>query len=80
MKIAFRQGETRSEDNVARRPWRRGLTYGHVGDIGEWLAEVHLDIAIEEEDRSFSTRGFDRIIIAAPLWIRTAEGILIGSL
>lgn len=57
-----------------RYPWRRGFTYGHLRDVGEWFMEVFLDISIAPEEvppQYHSLRRFRRIIVGAPLWIRT---------
>jgi hypothetical protein len=48
----------------------RGFTYGHVSDVGEWMLEVYLDVEFRE-DRTDSGCAYDRVIIGAPLWIRT---------
>ncbi|HET8658966.1 MAG TPA: hypothetical protein VFM55_08215 [Micromonosporaceae bacterium] len=71
LKIAFYQGERSGHDEVVRHPWRRGFTYGHVGEVGEWLAEIFLDLVLTKDLRSQRSSDFDRIVVGAPLWIRT---------
>ncbi|WP_306211953.1 hypothetical protein [Actinoplanes sp. RD1] len=48
------------------KPAKRGFTYGHIGDTGEWLLEAYLDVEFATNEY-----GYDRIVIGAPLWIRT---------
>lgn len=75
LRVATRQGEENGVDDVVARPWRRGFTYGHVRDVGEWLAEVYLDVRAADLPGVIgmgSGRGsYDRVIVGAPLWIRT---------
>lgn len=58
------------------RPWRRGFTYGDVQDVAEWLAEIYLDADVSQPPYSLAMapryRGFRRVLIGAPLWIRTS--------
>ncbi|WP_063047115.1 hypothetical protein [Nocardia pseudovaccinii] len=57
-----------------RYPWRRSFTYGHLRDVGEWFMEVFLDIWIAPDEvpsQYNSLFRFRRIIVGAPLWIRT---------
>lgn len=44
LRIAVRQGEENPDIDVLTRPWRRGFTYGHVRDVGEWFAEIYCDV------------------------------------
>jgi hypothetical protein len=51
------------------RPWKRSFTYGD-SDKAQWLAQIYLDVdlvasGLDRED------GFRRILVGAPLWIRT---------
>jgi hypothetical protein len=50
---------------------KRGFTYGHIGEYGEWLLEAHLDVEFPDHPIETHDGSFDRIIIGAPLWIRT---------
>ena len=68
-KIAFRQGEESGSDRVIDRPWRRGFSYGHIDDVAEWMADVYVDVAVPVYDDGL--RRFDRIVVGAPVWIRT---------
>ncbi|MFG1996080.1 hypothetical protein ACGFJ7_39505 [Actinoplanes sp. NPDC048988] len=45
---------------------KRGFTYGHIGEHGEWLMEAYLDVEIDYPP-------YDRIVVGAPLWVRTAS-------
>src|SRR5437763_1464427 len=51
------------------RPWQRAFTYGDVSKA-EWLAQIYLDIDLLETDNGRED-GFRRVLIGAPLWIRT---------
>jgi hypothetical protein len=66
-KIAFRQGEKSGTDRVLDHPWRRGFSYGHIDDAAEWLADIFVDVLIDAD----RLRRFDRVLVGAPLWIRT---------
>jgi hypothetical protein len=51
------------------KPWKRSFTYGDANKA-QWLAQIYLDVdlpasGLDRED------GFRRIIVGAPLWIRT---------
>lgn len=59
------------------RPWERAFTYGDVREA-QWLAQIYLDMTREDLEAD----GFDfprwedaipyqRVLIGAPLWIRT---------
>jgi len=53
-------------------PWKRGFTYGDVQDVAEWFAEIYWDVDVESTyPHQREIRGFTRILIGAPLWIRT---------
>jgi hypothetical protein len=66
LKIAFLQGMSSSTDKVIDHPWRRGFSYGHIDEAAEWMAEVFVDVRLKIEES-----GFNRVVIGAPLWIRT---------
>jgi len=73
LKVALRQGISKASAADPSRPQLRGFTIGHAEDV-EWFAEVHMDVEIDPErwspdfEEAMST---ERIIIGAPLWIRT---------
>jgi hypothetical protein len=51
------------------RPWERAFTYGDA-QRAEWLAQIYLDVDLEIE---YGERvdGFRRVLVGAPLWVRT---------
>lgn len=73
LKVALRQGTSKVSDADLSRPQLRSFTIGHAEDV-EWFAEVHLDVEIDPDrwmpdpNEAMNT---ERIIIGAPLWIRT---------
>jgi hypothetical protein len=46
---------------------KRGFTFGHLGDHGEWLMEAYLDEEFEDDSLMTDGRTFDRVILGAPL-------------
>ena len=74
LKIALDQGMT-SIGAHAERPWTRGFTLGHASDC-EWLAVIYLDAVLDPDRWNFkgdSCDGASRILVGAPVWIRTAS-------
>ncbi|MEU1077235.1 MULTISPECIES: hypothetical protein [unclassified Streptomyces] len=75
LKIALDQGITREVDHVGR-PWTRGYTLGHASEC-EWFAVIYSDVVLTPGRWNFpdgdSTRGASRILIGAPVWVRTAS-------
>jgi hypothetical protein len=73
LKIAYDQGLTGPAD--ARRginePWKRAFTYGHAREA-QWLANIYLDVDLLTTDHG-SQFGFRRVLVGAPLWIRTPD-------
>ncbi|MEV4813851.1 hypothetical protein [Micromonospora avicenniae] len=59
-----------SDAVILAEPWRRGFTYGHVSEVGEWFMEVFYDSDLRCTPHRFQEH-FDRVIVGAPLWIRT---------
>jgi hypothetical protein len=57
------------------RPWQRAFTYGDVQDVAQWLAEIYLDVDITDVPETGHDRynGICRVLVGAPLWIRTPE-------
>lgn len=51
------------------QPWLRGYTYGE-SKHSEWLAEIYLDVDLLKTV-SGAEDGFRRVLVGAPLWIRT---------
>ncbi|MFJ6196202.1 hypothetical protein [Micromonospora sp. NPDC092111] len=69
MKIAFDQGSTRESRDASDQPWRRGYTFGDAPDA-EWFAEIYSDVVLDK-DRWGLDEPVDRILVGAPLWVRT---------
>ena len=73
LKIAYDQGLTGPAD--ARRginePWKRAFTYGHAREA-QWLAKIYLDVDLLTTDHG-PQFGFRRVLVGAPLWIRTPD-------
>ena len=71
--IATQQGMLGSGGDDFRmgfhRAWERSYTYGEALN-SQWLAQIYLDVDIYD---SFAREGigFRRILVGAPLWIRT---------
>jgi hypothetical protein len=66
MRIATDQGKTRETEDG--KPWTRGFTLSQA-DESEWFAEIYSDVELDKE--RWNIKGVDRILIGAPLWIRT---------
>jgi len=69
LKIAQSQGITGDRDNG--KPWTRGFTLSHADD-SEWFAEIYSDVMLDKS-RWRLDEDVDRILIGAPLWIRTPQ-------
>jgi hypothetical protein len=67
LKIATEQGA--AQDSEDGKPWTRGFTLSHA-DGSEWFAEIYADVELDKS-RWDLDKAVDRIIIGAPLWIRT---------
>jgi hypothetical protein len=70
LKVADSQGMSGGTMDPPLKGWRRGFTYGDIQDTAEWLAEVYLDVDLPSSGYR-RTDGFRRIIVGAPIWIRT---------
>jgi hypothetical protein len=66
-KIATKQGIT--PESEEGKPWTRGFTLSHADD-SEWLAEIYSDVELDQSRWNLD-EAVDRIIIGAPLWIRS---------
>ena len=65
----FAGGQIGRDSPWSFRPWNRGFTYGDM-EV-DWLAHVHCDVSLREADwPNPAPFGFERIVIASPLWIR----------
>jgi hypothetical protein len=76
LKIAMGQGITGHIRDHKDRPWTRGFTIGSADDA-EWFAEIYVDVLLHKDRWDFSKDdpeyGAERVLIGAPLWIRTAS-------
>jgi hypothetical protein len=72
LRIATEQGFTSTWDKD--KPWTRGFTLGHAEE-SEWFAQLYSDIVLDKDRWIFDENDFgygvDRILIGAPLWVRT---------
>jgi hypothetical protein len=57
-----------------QEPWTRGLALAHAHDC-EWFAQVYTDVRLTQARWNFCDNrlGADRILIGAPVWVRTAS-------
>jgi len=69
LKICLHQGETGKHEEHEGKPWTRGFTLSHA-DESEWFAEIYSDVVLDK-DRWNGYDDVDRILIGAPLWVRT---------
>jgi hypothetical protein len=74
LNIALNQGSIGTEQDHEDRPWTRGYTLAHADD-SEWFAQIYTDVLLTESRWRLSgnLRGAQRIIVGAPVWIRTAS-------
>ena len=70
LQVAESQGMRGPTVDPPLKGWRRGFTYGDIQGTAEWLAEIYLDIDLLSTSYG-RIHGFRRIIVGAPLWIRT---------
>jgi hypothetical protein len=52
-------------------PWQRAFTYGDAREA-EWLAQIYLDVDLQTTVHGH-VDGFHRVLVGAPLWIRTPK-------
>lgn len=69
--IAQDQGIVGRREEHEGRPWTRGFTLGHADD-SEWFAEIYSDVILDKS-RWRLDEDVDRILIGAPLWVRTPQ-------
>lgn len=69
LKIAQDQGITGLQEEHKDRGWTRGFTLSHA-DESEWFAEIYSDVVLDKTRWNLD-REVDRILIGAPLWVRT---------
>ncbi|WUR58535.1 hypothetical protein OHS32_26010 [Micromonospora chokoriensis] len=69
MKIAFDQGFTQESREAIDQPWMRGYTFADAPE-SEWFAEIYSDVVLDK-DRWSLDEPVDRILVGAPLWVRT---------
>jgi hypothetical protein len=72
LKIALSQGRTSRGGKAPQPPSKRGYALGQ-GTGCEWLAEIYSDVELDPErwDRTGWLDGAERIMVGAPLWVRT---------
>ncbi|MFJ1931563.1 hypothetical protein ACIPLC_15180 [Kitasatospora sp. NPDC086801] len=73
MKIALGD-RGRTQGGSPEEPWTRPWALGHATDV-EWLAVIYSDVTLDPERWDFNgtnLEGTQRIIVGAPLWVRTA--------
>ena len=75
MKIATTQGINREFQANPDQPWTRGFTFADAAD-SEWFAEIYSDVILDRSRWAELDQPVDRILIGAPLWIRTARSNL----
>ena len=74
LKIALDQGRPSGGGHL-QRPWTRGYTLGHA-DQSQWFAVIYSDVVLDPHRWNFrgdSCEGASRILIGAPVWVRTAS-------
>jgi hypothetical protein len=54
------------------RAWERSFTYGELAKA-QWLAEIYLDVDLSSDESFLWQYGFRRVLVGAPLWIKTPE-------
>jgi hypothetical protein len=69
MKIATHQGTNDRFSDDPSQPWNRGYTFADASD-SDWFAEIYSDVILDR-DRWSLDEPVDRILVGAPLWIRT---------
>jgi hypothetical protein len=72
MKIALEQGNNEDFETNSDKPWNRGYTFGDASE-SEWLTEIYSDVLLDQ-DRWSLDEPVDRILVGAPVWVRTAGG------
>ncbi|MFC9226376.1 hypothetical protein ACFT8W_37580 [Streptomyces hygroscopicus] len=70
--VALNQGSESPGND--QEPWTRGLTLGLAHDC-EWFAQIYTDVRLTQSRWDFrdNGQGADRILIGAPVWVRTAS-------
>jgi hypothetical protein len=72
LKIADGQGMYSGNAGLGtEKPWQRAFTYGDARKA-QWLAQIYLDVDLLAAGRD-REGGIRRILIGAPLWIRTPD-------
>lgn len=74
LKIAYEQGlfgADTDEELGINEPWKRAFTYGDAREA-QWLAQIYLDVDLLTTDDGLRY-GFRRVLVGAPLWIRTPD-------
>ena len=72
LKVADGQGMYEAAHDAelgTKKPWKRAFTYGDARKA-EWLAQIYLDVDLQATEYG-PVNDFRRVLIGAPLWIRT---------
>lgn len=64
--VCCNQGETGPYSD-SRKGYNRKFTYGETREVSEWCAEIYLDVDLSDNPEN----GHSRVLIGAPLWVRT---------
>jgi hypothetical protein len=69
--VSLKQGMHQSGAQ-GQLPWNREFTYGDVQDEAQWCAQIYYDVLVGESNEYVdSWEGYHRVLIGAPLWVRT---------
>jgi hypothetical protein len=74
VKLATRQGGYGGNDDQIKKGYNREFTFGEARGDCEWCAEIYMDVDLREENEdleSWPENGCMRVLIGAPLWVRT---------
>ncbi|GIE33513.1 hypothetical protein Ait01nite_065580 [Actinoplanes italicus] len=71
LKIATEQGNNPDFKDNPDKPWTRGYTFGDAPEA-EWFAEIYSDVVLDQ-DRWSLDDPVDRILVGAPVWVRTPK-------
>jgi hypothetical protein len=71
--VLLKQGtHQRGNADWATLPWNRRFTYGDVQWEAHWCAQIYDDVLVSEQgEHSDDWEGYHRVLIGAPLWVRT---------
>jgi hypothetical protein len=71
LRIAKYQGDNTYYDEHRDEPWTRGFAFADASDA-EWFAEIYSDVVLDKQRWDLDEDDdVDRILVGAPLWVRT---------